>query len=386
MFQKKIILRPEDNGNKPPNGLNVVLPFKRLGILNPAVVQYSPLVYLLSRLYYNEGGVNKSCIVRNAALLEGDTVRIVRDEKGSVIEELVLAPELPHGQRGVEDMRVGFIQGEAPLHSFLVHYNGLDARTEYLRTKETEPDNLLKWDRFGIYFPNIALEEAIELAPNKKYRNNWIKRYDLIKQDGKEGKQKILNEQYTKSASPFLGTKDCALFPHKIKRKVNSKLEDYYGVIIRLSPDMQIVYVKDFKELSEHEFWKKSVGNLEKHLLLEREYGWEKSHIGLSYPPFETSQGVVIPYHGATMKSERNYKFGAVLVDKNNPRKILGRTEKPILEATEPWESNGIVSGKVVFPTGHAVWDGFYHIFYGAGDKYIAHTTISEQRLLDNFN
>ena len=80
MFQKKIILRPEDNGNKPPNGLNVVLPFKRLGILNPAVVQYSPLVYLLSRLYYNEGGVNKSCIVRNAALLEGDRVRIVRDE------------------------------------------------------------------------------------------------------------------------------------------------------------------------------------------------------------------------------------------------------------------------------------------------------------------
>jgi len=47
---------------------------------------------------------------------------------------------------------------------------------------------------------------------------------------------------------------------------------------------------------------------------------------------------------------------------------------------------NGIVSGKVVFPTGHAVWDGYYHIFYGGGDKVIGHTAIPEQRLLDNFN
>jgi len=377
MLHKKIILRPDDNGKEPPNGLNVVLPFKRLGILNPAVVQYGPLIYLLSRLYYSEGGENKSCIVRNAALLEGDSVRIVRDKKGYPVEELVLAPELPHGQQGVEDMRVGFIKGEVPLHAFLVHHNGIDARTEYLRTKEAEPSNLLKWDRFGVYFPNISLQEAIELVSDKKYKNAWINR---------ENKKRILREHYLEPTSPFLSTKDCALFPHKIKRGVEGNFEEHYGVIIRLSPDMQIIYVKDFKELSEHEFWKKTVSGLEEHLLLGREYDWEKSHIGLSYPPFETSEGVVIPYHGATMKPERNYKFGAILVDKNDPQKILGKNKKPILEATESWESNGVVSGKVVFPTGHAVWDGYYHIFYGAGDKYIAHTTITEQRLLDGFS
>ncbi len=365
MFNKTIILRPEDNGDEPPDGLNVVLPFKRLGIFNPAIIQHGPLVYLLSRLYYSENGINRSCIVRNAALLEGDSVRIIRDEKGSPIEELVLAPEPPHGKQGVEDMRVGFIQGEAPLHAFLVHYDGVDARTEYLRTKEAEPHNLLKWDRFGIYFPNISLEEAIELAPNKKYKNNWIKR------------QKILSEKFPKH-TPFLGTKDCGLFPRKIKGK--------YVIPIRLPPDMQVVEVEDFKELAKHEFWQKVVKNLESHILLEREYDWEKSHIGLSYPPFETSEGIIIPYHGATMEPERDYKFGAVLVDKNDPQKIIGRTEKPILEATEPWESNGIVSGKVVFVAGHAFWDGYYHIFYGAGDKYIAHTPSTEQRLLDNFS
>jgi len=339
MIQKEIILQPEDKEDKPPNGLNVIPPFKRLGILNPAIIQYGPLVYLLSRLYYSENGINKSCIVRNAALLEGDSVRIIRDKKGSPIEELVLAPESPHGQQGVEDIRIGSIQEEAPLHAFLVHFNNVDARTEYLRTKETEPHNLLKWDRFGIYFPNITLQEAIELAPNKKYKKIWIKQKD------KKNKQRIPREQYSKPTSPFLGTKDCALFPNKIKRKTNGKLEKSYGVIIRLLPDMQIVFVNDFRELAKHEFWQKSVRNLEEHILLERESDWEESHIGLSYSPFETSEGVIIPYHGVTMKPERNYKFGAVLVDKDNPQKILGRTKKPILEATEPWEANGVVSG-----------------------------------------
>ena len=38
MLQKKIILKPEDTGDEPPDGLNVVGSFKRIGILNPAEV------------------------------------------------------------------------------------------------------------------------------------------------------------------------------------------------------------------------------------------------------------------------------------------------------------------------------------------------------------
>ena len=377
---KRKLLTPQDKKDKPPPGLEVASNFKRLGILNPAVIQYGPFVYLLSRLYYSENGIKKSCIVRNAALLEGDLVRIIRDRGGSPIEELVLAPEPPHGQRGVEDMRVGFIHGEAPLHGFLVNYNGIDARTEYLRTKEAEPHNLLKWDRFGIFFPNITAQEAIEIAPNDRYRKRWIKEYAY------KIKQKIPEEHYSKPVSPFLGTKDCALFPRKIKRESGGELKDYYGVIIRLLPDIQIVYVRDFKELAKYEFWQESIKNLESHILLEREYNWEESHIGLSNSPFELSEGVVIPYHGAIMKPKRDYKFGAVLVDKDNPQKILGRTKNPILEATEQWEKDGIMSGNIVFPTGHAVWDGYYHMFYGAGDKYIGHIAIPEQKLLDSFD
>jgi len=51
MFQKRIILKPEDKEDEPPNGLNVVLPFKRLGILNPAIIQKGNEVLIKTKSY-----------------------------------------------------------------------------------------------------------------------------------------------------------------------------------------------------------------------------------------------------------------------------------------------------------------------------------------------
>ena len=84
------------------------------------------------------------------------------------------------------------------------------------------------------------------------------------------------------------------------------------------------------------------------------------------------------------MKPERDYKFGLALADRDNPQKILARTNNPILSTTEPWEADGVISGKVVFPTGHVIQDGIIHWFYGAGDRYVAHTTTTEKEILDS--
>ena len=39
MSQKRIILKPEDKSDEPPLNLNIAGHFKRVGILNPVVVQ-----------------------------------------------------------------------------------------------------------------------------------------------------------------------------------------------------------------------------------------------------------------------------------------------------------------------------------------------------------
>ncbi len=374
MNQKRIILKPEDKVDEPPPGLNFAGSFKRIGILNPAIIQRDNEINLLSRLIYQDNKGLNSCVVKNQALLKGKNIRIKKDKKGYPLEKLVFQPIKPHGDRGIEDPRTIKLNFENPIHGFLVHYNSLingDARTEYLRTKERDPTNLLSWDRFGIYFPNISLKEAIEIVPSKIYKKRW-ETEDQHRLNGK-----IQNYPPT---SPFLETKDCCLWPEKI----NINNEAYYGLIIRLLPDMQIVYFKDFKELAKYEFWKDVVKNIQDYSLLKIENKWEKSHIGLAGPPFEIDEGILIPYHGAVMKPERNYKFGFALANPDNPQEILGRTKNPFLYATEPWEENGVVPGKIVFPTGHAIKDEIIHLFYGAGDKYVAHTTTTKKEILDS--
>ena len=375
MSQKRIILKPEDRNNEPPPNLNIDGHFKRVGIMNPAVVQgRSNEIELLSRLIYEDNIGLNSCIVKNRASLEGREVIIKRDKKGLPLEELIFQSGGPHGNRGVEDVRLIKLNSEYPIHGFVVHHNGPkygDARTEYLRTKENDPTNLSLWDRFGIYFPNINLEEAIEIVSSETHKQRWkIENIDRLK---------IRTKGYPPT-SPFLSTKDCCLWPSKVVKNG----QEHYGIIIRLFPDMQIVYIKDFKELARYEFWQGIVKNIEDHALLRIENEWENSHIGLAGPPFEIKEGILIPYHGAIMKPERDYKFGLALADRDNPQKILARTNNPILSTTEPWEADGVISGKVVFPTGHVIQDGIIHWFYGAGDRYVAHTTTTEKEILDS--
>ena len=377
MSKKTIILKPENKADEPPPGLNIAGHFKRIGILNPTVIQRDNEVDLLSRLIYEDGSGLNSCIVKHQGVLEGEKVIIKKDKKGFPLEKLVFQPTGPHGKGGVEDFRASYVEGETPIHGFLVHYNGPkngDARTEYLRTKESEAANLSKWERFGIYFPNIGLEEAIETVSSKIHKQTWIEQ---------KNKRKIQSSTETyPPSSPFLSSKDCCLWPKKIIKNG----EEYKGVIAKLEPYMSILLIKDFKELAKYEFWQNAVRNIEDSILLGIENNWEKHHLALACPPFEINEGILIPYHGVVMEPERNYKFGFALADPDNPQKILARTEKPFLYATEHWEANGVVSGKVVFPTGHAIKDGIIHLFYGAGDKYIAHTTTTEQKILDSLS
>ena len=355
-MNKRILLTPKDKENEPPIGLNVTNQFKRVGILNPAVIQSGENVSLYSRLIYEDRRGLNSCIIKNHCSFKKGEIEIKKDERGFPSEELIFQAKSPHGLKGVEDFRTCCVEGENSIHGFLVHYDGHNARTEYVRTNGES-----NWDTFGVWFPNIKLSKALKLIGNQgngRYKERWLKEYSS-----------------EKNADLFLGTKDCAMFPLKINGKK--------GVIIRIFPDIQIVYVNDPIELAKKEFWEEVIGNLESKVLLERKYDWEASHIGLAGPPFEINQGVIIPYHGVVMQPERNYKFGLALVNKRKPQEVLARTKKPILEATESWEENGVVSGKVVFPTGHAIYNGYIYWFYGAGDKYVACFSMDKDKISD---
>lgn len=113
--------------------------------------------------------------------------------------------------------------------------------------------------------------------------------------------------------------------------------------------------------------------------------------IGAGPPPIKTKQGWLQIYHGVATHfgSSNIYQAGVMLLDRENPLKVIGRSRHNILEPREMYELVGQVPN-VVFPSGAIVeevdangfakLDSRVFIYYGAADTCVglAITTIKE--------
>lgn len=115
-------------------------------------------------------------------------------------------------------------------------------------------------------------------------------------------------------------------------------------------------------------------------LLMKGEYWWESKKIGGSCPPIKTPYGWFMIVHGVSKKDE-SYRVGAVLMDLNDPTKIIARTKEPIMEPDLDYEAKGFYNG-CVFPTGNVVKDGQLYVYYGAADKFVCVATCDFEELL----
>ena len=108
---------------------------------------------------------------------------------------------------------------------------------------------------------------------------------------------------------------------------------------------------------------------------------WDNVKIGISGPPIETEYGWLLFYHGVS-KVDMGYRVGAMLLDFEDPREIIGRTDAPLLEPVEPYEIQGQVAN-VVFPCGTVVLDGTIYIYYGGADSVTGVATMRLKTLTD---
>lgn len=110
---------------------------------------------------------------------------------------------------------------------------------------------------------------------------------------------------------------------------------------------------------------------------------WDADRVGASVPPVETKDGWLEIYHGVkNVAGGPVYKLGAVLLDLEDPLRILGRTAIAILSPREYYERIGDV-GNVVFSCGAVRdLDDTLKVYYGAGDTCICVGTASVQSLV----
>lgn len=157
--------------------------------------------------------------------------------------------------------------------------------------------------------------------------------------------------------------------------------EHGYDIWISWSPDM--------------EFWGRH-----KLVLSHYEVDWGHHKIGPSAPPLWTSEGWLTIFHGAEVDpgdegwlpwiggsgpcKGKVYRAGAMLLDLEDPSKIIARRQEPLLSPSASYEMDPYYRPNVVFPCGIIENEnGMLNIYYGASDTHIALATASKNDLLD---
>ena len=164
--------------------------------------------------------------------------------------------------------------------------------------------------------------------------------------------------------------KDCAIFEEKINDK-------YYSFHRPSSPELGGNYIW-LSQSPDGIHW----GN-HKCLARTREGKFDSKRLGAGAAPIKTEKGWLMIYHGATM--ENRYCLGAILLDLQDPSKVIARSEEPIMEPIAKYEQTGFF-GNVVFTNGHIVKDDTIQMYYGASDEFVCQANFSIKEILNHLN
>jgi predicted GH43/DUF377 family glycosyl hydrolase len=220
----------------------------------------------------------------------------------------VMQPETDYEKDGgVEDPRLMKIK-----NIYYLTYTGYNKKDAQLCLATSK--DLIHWERKGVIFP--------------AYKGRW-------------------NVGWTKSGAI-------------LDKKVNGKYWMYFMAdSTRDIHEMGVAYSDDRIHWTEA---------LDHPILAHRAENFDATVVEPGPPPIMTKYGILLVYNGADKNSI--YATGWALFDKNDPTKVLARSEKPIFRVERDSEKIGQVPNVVFVES--MVLDGNRWIFYyGSADKYI---------------
>jgi predicted GH43/DUF377 family glycosyl hydrolase len=338
--EKNPIITPEDVKPSRPD-------FRVIGVFNCGVTKFDGEILLLMRVA--EVPIRSDLKKKLVPMLDMKTDKLI-------VREFDVSDSLA----GFSDPR--FIRVPAGKYLTSISHlriarsrNGIDF--EIGKKPALFPGN--KYERFGIEDPRITLI-------NRRYYISYSAISDIT------GVGTCLASTvdfitFTRHGVIFTpDNKDVAIFPGKIKDK-------YYALNRPVSAEYKVrdIWISESPDLI---CW----GNHMKLMGARRKY-WDDGKIGCGAVPFRIEEGWMEIYHGSSKAN--GYSLGAVLLDANEPWKIIARSEKPIIEPEKDYELKGFF-GNVVFTCGVLYEEGKVKIYYGAADTCIAYADIELKDIL----
>ncbi len=217
------------------------------------------------------------------------------------------------------------------------------------------------WERFGCEDPRVTklgdtyyvFYTALGAYP---FRAEGIKVGVALSKDLRTVSEKHL-------VTPF-NAKGMAMFPEKIGGKI--------WTLLTLHTDMPPAHIclasfDNESDLWSRPHWEAWYKTYKSHVLpLVRR---PEDHVEVGAPPVKTKDGwlVIYSYIRNYFSPVKQFGIEAVLLDLENPLKVVARTDMPILVPEEYYERIGLVPN-IVFPTGALIEKGWVKLYYGAAD------------------
>ncbi|HSE56467.1 MAG TPA: hypothetical protein VLB02_00030 [Candidatus Paceibacterota bacterium] len=182
--------------------------------------------------------------------------------------------------------------------------------------------------------------------------------------------------------TPF-NAKAMALFPEKIDGK--------YAALLTVHTDLPgtnvaLALFDSIEDMWSETYWKAWHESLDTHIIDLHRGSDDQVEVGAV--PIKTKEGWLLIYSHAThyfSSSEHSFGVEAVLLDKKNPRIILGRTKGAFLVPELFYEQTGMVRG-IVFPSGALVRGEMLDIYYGGADTHCCTASVRLTDLLQSIS
>lgn len=151
--------------------------------------------------------------------------------------------------------------------------------------------------------------------------------------------------------------KNWVLFPEKIGGK--------YAILHSISPEILVEYFENLDDFDGEKHIASCPGNRVapagcRDLWLR----------GAGPTPIKTKNGWLLLCQVMDTRDPNRYKLGAMILDADDPTKVLYRSKTPILEPDEVYENEGWKAG-VIYSCGAVVKDGELIVYYGGADRVV---------------
>lgn len=152
------------------------------------------------------------------------------------------------------------------------------------------------------------------------------------------------------------------------------KINDQYYLLLTVNTDKPPTYIAwasfdNLRQILNKQYWLDWYENLENYILPLKRFDDDQIEIGA--PPVKTKHGWLLVYsyikHYLTKNIEKKFRVEAVLLDINDPKKIIGRVDNSLLIPEADYERKGQVND-VVFPTSSFLENNRLWVYYGAAD------------------